>query len=73
MSDYIASLEHALRDAAAREYPVREQRAQILSGELAGGRARPMWCHVRSRWWRSPLAWLLVVLAGGRRPPRLWC
>ena len=65
MSDYIASLEHALRDAAAREYPVREQRAQILSGELAGARARPMWWHVRSRWWRSPLALLLVVLAGG--------
>ena len=64
MTDYISSLEAALRAAAAREYPVREERAGILSGEVAGSRARPLWWRVRSRWWRSPLA-LLVVLAGG--------
>lgn len=64
MTDYIASLEAALHAAAAREYPVDEERAWILSGEAAGRRARPSWWRVRSRWWRSPLVLLLVVLAG---------
>jgi hypothetical protein len=65
MTDYIASLEAALHAAAAREYPVGEERAWILSGEVTGRQARPGWWGVRSRWWRSPLALLLVVLTGG--------
>ncbi len=65
MTDYVTSLETALRDAAAREYPVRDERAESVPGTSPGRWAAPIRWRVRcGAWWRSPLALLLVVLAG---------
>ncbi len=65
MTDYVASLETALRDAAAREYPVLDERAERVPGTSPGRLAAPIGWRVRcGAWWRSPLALLLVVLAG---------
>jgi hypothetical protein len=65
MTDYVTSLETALRDAAAREYPVHDERAESVPGTSKGRWAAPIRWRVRcGAWWRSPLALLLVVLAG---------
>jgi hypothetical protein len=66
MSDYIARLEASLRQAAAREYPKGNESAAAPPGGTRAARGRSRWWRTWSRWGRSPLALVaVVVLAGG--------